>query len=256
MNHNLEAVQRFSNRVENYIKYRPGYPQAIIPYLQEYAGLHPGMEIADIGAGTGILSKMFLDHGCRVSAIEPNDEMRAAAEKLLASRPQFTSIGASAEATTLPDKSVDLIAAGQAYHWFDRERSKIEFHRILKPDGSMLLLWNTRDDTDPFIQAFEALTQEFALDYKQTSHTRIDKTRDLADFFSPGVLHQAAFENQQVFDLQGLTGRLLSSSYAPLPDHPNHTPMLAALKELFNRSQSGGQVTFRYITQLYWTRIA
>ena len=129
----LDPTKRFSNRVENYLKYRPRYPAAIIPLLESECGLTPETLIADIGSGTGFMTEMFLRHGNRVIGVEPNAEMRSAGERLLTKYPKFSSVNATAEATALPDKSVDLIIAGQAFHWFYRQNTKIEFTRILKP---------------------------------------------------------------------------------------------------------------------------
>ena len=152
------SEQRFSDRVENYVRYRPSYPQEIIPLLQRETGLIPQHVIADVGSGTGISAELFLRAGSVVHAVEPNREMRAAAERLLAHFPNFHSVDGTAQATTLPDHGVDFIVAAQAFHWFNTPETRAEFSRILKPGGHIVLIWNERRlDSTPFLQAFEQL---------------------------------------------------------------------------------------------------
>ena len=250
-----DSTQRFSNRVENYVKYRPDYPVEITPYLTEQAGLTPVAVVADIGSGTGILSKIFLKYGNRVFGVEPNPEMRAAAEKLLGGYAKFTSIAASAEATTLPDASVDFITAGQAFHWFDQDKAKIEFQRILKSGGLVVLVWNSRVHAGtPFMEAYEALLKQYALDYRKVKESNITD-QSLADFFAPNACTIVDFDNAQQFDFEGLRGRALSSSYAPLPGHLNYKPFVNSLREAFERHQFSGKVEFEYETRLYWGRL-
>ncbi len=150
------ALPHFSRRVENYIKYRPRYPQTIIALLQRECHLTTTAVIADIGSGTGLLTEVFLKNGHRVFGVEPDSEMRAAAEYLLQRYRHFTSISATAEATTLADHSVDVVTAGQAFHWFDREQARREFLRILVPNGYVVLVWNIqRTAGTPFLAALE-----------------------------------------------------------------------------------------------------
>jgi ubiquinone/menaquinone biosynthesis C-methylase UbiE len=225
--------RRFSSRVENYIKYRPGYPSAVIDTLASECGLTEKSIVADIGSGTGILSELFLKHGNPVFGVEPNREMREASERLLKQHPNFTSVNGTAEATTLANGSVDFITAGQAFHWFDRNQARREFARILKPNGWVVLIWNDRQtDASSFLREYEELLQKYGTDYQQVNHRNID-TEAITAFFAPQLFTRREFENQQVFDMEGLTGRLLSSSYAPEPGHPNHQPMLEALRAVF-----------------------
>lgn len=249
----LDPKQRFSNRVKAYIKYRPSYPAAIFPFLEETISLSPAWRVADIGAGTGILTEMFLKNGHTVYAVEPNKAMRTAAETLLAAYPNFTSINAAAEATTLAAHSIDLVVAGQAFHWFDVDQTRLEFQRILKPGGWVMLIWNSRQvDGTPFMQAYERLLHDYSPDYRQVTHKNVAIDERLRTFFDYEVV---TFANRQMFDSEGLVGRLLSSSYAPLKDHPNHTPMLAELRRLFEAHQVGGVVTFEYETKLYYGQL-
>ncbi len=242
--------QRFSDRVENYVRYRPGYPQEIISLLQDEAGLTPKSIIADIGSGTGISAEFFLKAGCTVHAVEPNGDMRAAAERLLSRYPNFHSVSASAQATTLPDHSIDLIVAAQAFHWFNTPATRAEFTRILKPGGHISLIWNERKlDSTPFLHAFEQLLLTFGTDYTQIRHENVDAAA-LSSFFSgPYATH--TFPNEQRFDFEGLKGRLLSSSYAPAPGQPRHDEMIAELRCIFDEHQMSGQISFEYDTRVH-----
>jgi SAM-dependent methyltransferase len=246
----LDPTRRFSDRVANYTRYRPGYPEALVRELQGSAGVTAASVVADVGSGTGISTELFLRFGCEVFAVEPNAEMRHAAEEQLAGYPGFHSVAAPAERTTLPDASVDLVAAGQAFHWFDVERTRDEFARILRRGGPVCLFWNTRrtDDT-PFASAYERLLLRFGTDYREVDHRNVDATV-LGRFFA-GPYRRNVFANSQTFDLDGLTGRLLSSSYVPPPGHPDHAPMLEALAAIFAKHAEGGRVRFSYDTELY-----
>jgi SAM-dependent methyltransferase len=251
-----DPTRRFSDRVDNYVKYRPGYPPEVLSHLRGVAGLTPASTVADVGSGTGISSRLFLDYGCAVFGIEPNREMRQAAERLLNGFPKFHSIVGTAESTTLPNQSMDLVAAGQAFHWFDRARAKAEFRRVLRPGGKVALMWNCRKTTGlPFLEAYERLLLEFGTDYQSVRHENIDADA-LSSFYGHGNYAIANFANHQSFDLEGLRGRLLSSSYAPGPGHPNHDPMMRALTALFERSHAGGRVPVDYDTQVYVGDIA
>jgi SAM-dependent methyltransferase len=251
-----DPTHRFSSRVENYIKYRPGYPTSLIQTLTSECGLASKSVIADIGSGTGILSELFLKNGHRVFGVEPNREMREAGERLLRKHPNFTSVDGSAEATTLPDRSVDLITAGQAFHWFNRQRTRKEFARILKPGGWVALVWNERlTDTSLFLRAYEDLLQKYGTDYAAVDHRNVD-AEAIATFFAPQPFTRRKFENRQVLDFDGVRGRLLSSSYTPEPGRPNHRPMLEALQADFDRYQADGKVSFDYLTLLYFGHLA
>ncbi len=247
----LSPTARFSTRVENYVKYRPGYPTAIIRLLEAECGLEPSSVIADLGSGTGKLAELFLPQGCTVYGVEPNKEMREAGERLLAVYPGFISVAAPAEATTLPGHSVDFITVGQAYHWFDQAQAKVEFARILRPGGWVVLVWNDRRDDSLFQQAYEDLIKTYAVDYEQVNHRNVDE-RQIRQGLGLEPFRIARFDYAQVFDYEGLKGRLLSSSYAPEAGHPHHEPMLTALAALFTRFQVDGRVRFDYETQVYY----
>lgn len=246
-----EPTRRFSNRVEDYIKYRPGYPREVIRLLTAECGLTPDSIIADVGSGTGILSEVFLQDGPTVYGIEPNLEMRSAAERLLKAYPNFRSIDGQAESTRLPGNSVDLVTAGQAFHWFDQQQARNEFARVLKPQGWVVLIWNQRRvDTTPFLRAYEELLLEFGTDYGQVRHERVEE--DIPSFFAPDECKQADFENLQEFGFEGLQGRLLSSSYVPSPDSQKYRPMLEKLRATFLDHQKNDRVIVEYDTKVYY----
>lgn len=244
------STTRFTVRIENYIKYRPSYPTEVIEYLKSEGILKSDSIIADIGSGTGISSELFLKNGNVVYGIEPNDAMREAAEKLLSAYSAFRSINASAENTTLPKNSIDLIICAQTFHWFDIPKVKIEFKRILKPTGRICLIWNERIlDGNPFLIDYEKLLLKYGTDYKNVRHENIDEKK-LNEFFESGYTKRT-FPNKQVFDLAGVTGRLLSSSYTPQYDSPLYEPMLAELNEIFEKNQLNGFIEFLYDTNIY-----
>jgi SAM-dependent methyltransferase len=251
-----DPTKRFSSRVENYVKYRPGYPGAVIDTLRAECGLSPDSIVADVGSGTGILTELFLRNGSTVYGIEPNREMREAGERLLAGYPRFTSVDARAEATTLPDRCADFLVAAQAFHWFDRTAARAEFLRILKPRGWVVLLWNERlTDSTPFLREYEALLHRHAIDYAKVDHRRIDD-EVLAAFFGAAGYRSHTFPNRQVFDYDGLCGRLLSSSYVPGEGDPGYGSMLLDLERLFRAHASNGRVTVEYRTLMHVGRLA
>ncbi len=249
------ATSRFSNRVENYVRYRPGYPKEVIELLQRECGLASGHAVADIASGTGIWTRNLLEAGGRVFGVEPNAEMRQAGEMSLAGYPTFTSVAGTAEATTLPDHSVEMVTAAQAAHWFDRGRARREFVRILKPGGWLVLIWNEREtDSTEFLRDYEQLLLTYGTDYQDVRHERT--TESVNEFFDPAPFEQRSYELTQEFDYAGLEGRLLSSSYAPGPDHPKHEPMLRELKHMFDEHAVDRRVAFEYQTRVFFGRIA
>jgi len=242
--------------VQDYIRYRPTYPARVLKILTEDTGLTPAAVIADIGSGTGISSQLFLDNGNTVFAVEPNLEMRQAAESLLGHRPGFHSITGTAESTTLPARSVDYVIAGQAFHWFDVEQSAREFARILRSPAWVVLLWNTRRlDSTPFLRSYEALLEKYGTDYHQIRHDNIDD-KVLRKFFAQGNFAAHRVYNEQQLDFEGLKGRLLSSSYIPTAEDPRFQTMLDELTSIFNQFQRGGEVVLEYDTEIYFGHVA
>ncbi|HKI69168.1 MAG TPA: class I SAM-dependent methyltransferase [Verrucomicrobiae bacterium] len=251
----LDPTKRFSNRVENYVRYRPGYPDAIIDLLREACGLTRESIVADVGSGTGKLAELFLNSGNKVFGVEPNKEMRETGERLLKHFPDFISIEGTAESTTLPKQSADFITAGQAFHWFQSEPCRTEFSRILKPNGWVVIVWNDRQiNTRPFLADYENLLRKFGTDYEKVNHRRVTENAAVEDFFRTKP-RLRIFPNSQQFDFDGLKGRLLSSSYTPEAGQSKHNEMLTALKRIFDAHQSGGRVVFEYDTLVYYGRL-
>lgn len=247
----LHSTERFSDRVADYVRYRPTYPTALVDWLRKAHGVTPEWRVADIGAGTGISSKMFLDAGHRVIAVEPNAAMRSAAAEWLGSDPNFRAVNGRADATTLDDGSTDLVSVAQAFHWFDPDKTRHEFHRILRPGGLAAIYWNSRRLTGTqFLERYETLLQVYGTDYTSVAERYADEPR-MREWFGDGWRGTASFDHRQLLDFDALRGRLMSSSYAPRVGHPKHEPMIAALRELFDACAVDGRVSFDYDTRVY-----
>lgn len=261
----------FSQRVDNYIKYRPRYPEAVLEMLQTECQLTNSHIIADIGSGTGLLAELFLKNGNPVIGIEPDPEMRAGGENYLRAFDRFTSIEATAEATTLPDNSADFVTAGQAFHWFDLELVRREFGRILVPGGWVVLVWNVqRATSSPFLEALQSFWEDgrFSKFADQQASERMERVQayrlnfELArqglfePFFGPGMFQEAVFENPLVIDYEGLKGRVLSNGPALEPGDPHYGTMMAALEELFRTHQQNGTVTIEHDTRVVYGQLS
>lgn len=250
-----DPTRRFSSRVENYIKYRPGYPSSLMALLAGECGLTRASVVADVGSGTGILSEMFLRNGNRIFGIEPNREMREAGARLLKGYADFESVEATAEATTLADGSVDLVIAGQSFHWFKVEAARREFARISRPHAWTALVWNKRlTEATPFLVAYERLLLDYGTDYEAVSHGHGDEAA-IVCFFGSAGFKLKTFPNRQIFDFETLRGRMLSSSYVPEAGHPNFDAMLDRLRIIFDAHQVNGQVVFEYETLVYYGQL-
>ena len=250
-----DATARFSSRVEKYVLYRPSYPKEVLDLLRKQCGLTRDSVITDVASGTGIFTRILLDNGNRVFGVEPNPEMRHAGEEYLASYPRFTSIDGTAEATTLPNRSVDIVTAAQAAHWFDRAKARAEFVRILKPRGWTVLIWNERQtNSTAFLREYEQLLLTYGTDYQEVRHERT--TDEIAGFFAPSPFQSAALEMRQDCDYEALEGRLLSSSYIPASGQRGYDSMLRDLRKLFDAHEANGQVVLAYTTRVYYGQIA
>jgi SAM-dependent methyltransferase len=248
-----DSTQRFTGRVEDYARYRPNYPPELLHLMRRECGLTEDTVVADVGSGTGILARLFLDNGNRVIVVEPNDEMRRAGESLLSGHGRFESVTGTAEATTLPQGSVDLITAGQAFHWFDPTPARKEFERVLRPGGWVVLVWNDRrKHGEPFHEAYEKLLESYATDYAEVEHGRKGSPENIRGFFAPNPVHTATFDNRQVLYYDGLLGRLRSSSYVPAEGQPGHREMLGELERIFRDHENGGQIVMEYETRAHY----
>lgn len=247
-----DSTTRFSDRVANYVKYRPGYPPEVIDYLAEQCQLRPESVIADVGAGTGIFTKLLLEKDYKVYAIEPNDPMREEADKQLKHFDRYLSMIGSANRTGLAAKSIDMIVCAQAFHWFNTVETKAEFQRILKPSGYVALIWNNRDvEADNFAVAYDALLKQLSgSDYDKINHQNL-KHDDFARFYKDGQYKLTKFANQQIFNFEQLAGRAFSSSYVPAEETEAGQSFKMQLKDVFDLYQQDGVVVFKYDTQVY-----
>lgn len=251
MSDDLSSTTRFSDRVADYVRFRPHYPQALYAWLRDELGVRPSWKVADIGAGTGISSKLFLDAGHEVLAVEPNAAMRQAAAVWLGANPRFAAVDGRAEATTLADAGIDLVSAAQAFHWFDQQAVKPEWRRILRRGGLVAVYWNSRRlEGTPFLEGYERLLLDHGLDYSSVSE-RYGDDGHMRRWFGAGLRGMARFPHGQRLDFEALRGRLMSSSYAPREGHRRHVPMLAALERLFADTAIDGHIDFDYDTRVF-----
>ncbi len=251
----FDSTKRFSSRVENYVRFRPGYPAGIVELLWREYGLTERSEIADIGSGTGLLSRVFLDAGIAVAGVEPNREMREAGDAMLAGYGRFRSIEGTAEDTTLADTSVDLITAAQAFHWFDVEATRLEWFRVLRPHGGVALIWNERFAETPFMREVEAITDKFAAAGDPDGKIREAGRGRIAGLFAPSPFRVDEFPNHQMFDFTGLVGRVSSSSYLPMAGEAAYEEMSRELRVVFEKWSEDGMVRFLYRTRVFHGRL-
>jgi ubiquinone/menaquinone biosynthesis C-methylase UbiE len=249
----MDSKTRFSDRVESYTKSRPGYPPELVQLLREQCGLNPNSVVADIGSGTGILSRMLTEIANSVYGVEPNEEMRKAGESYLAGRTNFFSVAGSAENTGLPATSVDLITSAQAFHWFDQSEARHEFMRVLKPNGFSALIWNDRKfEGSPFAEAYETLLVNFGTDYKDVHSRGKAAVQDLDRFFGHSQYKKGTLPNAQKLSREGFVGRVLSASYMPNVNHPLYERTLQEVDRIFAEYQQDGTVVLEYDTNVYF----
>lgn len=249
-------TNRFSDRVDNYVKYRPHYPAEVIDFLKAEKIISENSIIADIGSGTGISAELFLKNGYKVFGVEPNEPMRHAAENILqnySNKKLFISVNGKAEETKLEDNSVDVIVCAQAFHWFNNDAFKKECKRILKPNGNVVLMWNDRrTDTADFLKVYEDFLQMFGTDYKEINHKNTQEKVQIDNFFGKENYSEQSFYNYQDVNFEGLKGRVLSSSYMPNDGHKDFDHMIYCLKKIFNRYQENNLVRLDYDTKIYF----
>jgi len=250
----IAPTERFSSRVETYVRFRPSYPKAVIDVLRDECGLSSESVVVDIASGTGLFTRLLLENGSRVFGVEPNLDMRRAGEEYLAGFPNFTSVAGTAESTTLPDHSMDLITSAQAAHWFKRDEAVKEFQRILKPGHYLALVFNNRQvKGSAFADDYEALVVKYGTDYSEVQ--RLGRIFEGDEFFAPFKCEKRVLPNYQELDYPALEGRLLSSSYAPQHGEPSCAPMLADLRRMFDKHQRGGLVRMEYDTNIYFGKL-
>ena len=245
-----DSVSRFSNRVEAYVRYRPTYPREVVSYLKEKVGLTLEWVIADVGCGPGISSKMFLENGNRVIGVEPNDAMREAAHEYLGAFEDFEIINGRSDEIPLNDHSVDMVMAAQAFHWFEPEGTRREFDRVAKPGAPIMLMWNLRQETTtPFLIEYEDFIQRWSSDYHVVKHNNIGDAE--VEAFLGDPYEKALFPNKQILDLDGVLGRIVSSSYMPPEGSDSYKPMVIALRELFAKHAVADRIEILYDTIVY-----
>jgi SAM-dependent methyltransferase len=248
-----DPTLRFSDRVDSYRRFRPGYPPEIIPFLEREVGLSRSSVVADMGSGTGIFTEMLLRAANQVFAVEPNDAMRQAAEHSLRAMPGFTSVNGTAEEPQLSDASVDIITSAQAFHWFNAPKARQSFARILKPGGRVVLVWNDRkQEGTPFLAGYEQLLREHGIGYPVVDDANLATTID--GFFSRGSCRKEEFANSQTLDLDGMLGRLMSASYVPNTGDAAARFRKAA-ELLFRNHEVNGMVTLEYLTNVYYGKL-
>lgn len=250
----MQPTERFTSRAAQYARYRPDYPAEALTVLELRCDLARGTRVAELGSGTGILTRHLLERGAEVFAVEPNAAMRAAAEAALQGMAGFHSVSGAAEATTLPQDSVELLVAAQAFHWFDVAAARTEALRIMRPGGSAALLWNERvRHADAFMDEYEALLRRHAPDYDAITRSRADP--EAMRRFLGGHMEEICFPNAQLLDLAALEGRLQSATYAPEPGSPHFAPLKQGLRKLFERHAHEGRVRYPYETRVYFGRL-
>jgi len=250
-----DPTKRFSDRVENYIKYRPSYPPEVTTFLQAACHLPDRAVISDIGAGTGIFSGLLLQKGYTVYAVEPNEAMQSAAIDQFKNDQNFHPVTGTVENTTLASKSAELVVCAQAFHWFDAKKTQAEFKRILKDEGYVALIWNNRDaSVDEFSEAYEKILKNDSIDYNKVNHRNIADI-DFKAFFKDGLYQTVKYPNVQVFDEAGFLGRAFSSSYVPQEGTEEGEKFKVLLKDMFAKYNKNGQVSFHYQTEIYLGKV-
>ena len=251
----MKTNERFGNRVDHYVKFRPHYPEEVYSFLFDRSILNKESVMADIGCGTGISAEIFLNHDHKVFGVEPNENMLNAAKNYLQNNSLFVPVLSSGENTKLESNSVDLIICAQSFHWFDKEKIRLEFKRVLKPKGNVVLMWNDRktDSTD-FLKVYEDFLQMFGTDYKEVNHKNTQQ-REVFEKFFGGTYEETSMLNSQILDWEGLKGRVLSSSYMPNEDHPDFAHMIYCLQKIFKRYAENEKVQMDYDTKIYYGQL-
>ena len=251
----MKSTDKFTDKADSYAKYRPSYPNEYIEFLLTETGLKEGSTVADIGSGTGIFSKQLLEKGLTVIGVEPNDEMRVKAEQSLNKDGRFISVNAAAENTTLQDKSVDLVTVAQAFHWFDTENFRLESRRILKQDGKVALVWNSRDASSDLNKECAEICQKHCPNFKGFSGGMAESEEVYKQFFKDGKYDFKSFQNPLEFDIDGFLGRYLSASYSPKKTDSQYDPFISSLTTLFKKYSQNGKIVIPNVTRSYLGKV-
>jgi ubiquinone/menaquinone biosynthesis C-methylase UbiE len=246
MNNNTNSTKIFSKTTDFYDKARPSYPEELFNFLENKFKINSTHVIADIGSGTGIFTRLWLDRSYHVISVEPNNDMRKIVEESLNHYPYFKSIAASAEATNLETNSIDIITAATAFHWFNLELARSEFKRILKPGGLCILIWNIRDNTFPIMQDYESMMRLYVKDYNKVVANHYLYYNEIIDLFNPNRIEISEFSNSQTLNLNAFKERILSTSYSPKLGEANYKKLLLAAENLFNKYQSSKVIKLHY----------
>ena len=253
----MDPRERFTDRVASYVAARPGYPAELIELLREECGLNPNCDVADIGAGTGILSRMLCEVAHAVIAVEPNQAMRGAGQQYLVGFENFKVVNGSAESTNLPATSFDLITVAQAFHWFDQKEARHEFMRILKPNGFAAIIWNDRQyEGTPFAEAYERLLMDHGTDYADVKVRGKSANENFDRFFGHSEHKKRSIKNAQSLDRDGFVQRVVSASYMPNPEHPRYAAMISDVERVFEEFQKDGRVVIDYTTNVYYGQMS
>jgi SAM-dependent methyltransferase len=250
---NFNPTGRFTGLAETYARFRPSYPAHGIDFIMSRCGLGKDSLLVDVGCGTGIASRLFASRGVTVIGIEPNIEMRCTAvatREAEAAEPTVTYREGRAEATGLSSVSADAVLSAQAFHWFEPDATLSEFHRVLKPAGWVILMWNERDERDPATAAFGSVihTASDAATIEGPRQTRAGNVLRTSRLFR--LAEQVTFNNQQSLDEEGLLGRAFSVSYAPR-EAGEREEWADRLRLVFHQYQQDGRVELRYRTSIY-----
>ena len=250
----MDSTKRFSSRAEDYVRFRPGYPTEVAAWVARRSGIESGAHVVDLGSGTGLLSRAFLDAGYRVTGVEPNEPMRRAGETFLAGSDRAAFVDGTAEATGLDDACCDLVVSGQAFHWFDPLACRRECLRIVRSPSPAAMIWNERCLGTPFMDEYESLLLKRAPTYREITASHVDETA-LTAYFGGRRFERAEFPNAQRLNFEALRGRVMSSSYAPLPGAPGHDELMEGLDALFQRHALDGTVQIDYGTVIIFAAL-
>lgn len=244
----MDNTQKFDGKAAVYAKARPGYANELVRLLSDN-GVGKDSFVADIGSGTGIFSKVLLELGCNVYGIEPNEDMRRESEKLLAHFTTFDPVNGAAENTTLRDRSVDFITVAQAFHWFDIEKFKMECQRIIKDNGKVILIWNSRIMESPLVKENEQIFQRFCPDFKGFSGGIGYMDESIQNFFNNFTVNR--FPNYLSFAKAKFIERNLSASYSLKENDAQYDLYLTELNNLFDKYAVDGMLLVPNETIVY-----